>query len=91
MAYQNEKELLQAFVDSEKLCKANIDADIRDKKQIVISAMDGADYESGALEEAQRTARNATKVLTQLLFIMVEKGLLRKKEAAEIVYNGMLL
>lgn len=96
--YTNEEELLAAFNKPRELKlkfqETQSEAEYRSEtehERVIIKAMDGSEYESGALEEAQNTARNATKVLAALLFMLIEKRIITKDDATAIVRDGMCL
>jgi len=59
--------------------------------QAIEAYIDGADYERGAVETAQSTANNAGKCLGNLVQLLVEKGVLTKKEVEDKVLVGLYL
>lgn len=56
---------------------------------ILRDAMDGSDYERGALEEAQATADNVREVLARLLLHLHETGM-TKEDLGKIMDPGTL-
>ena len=96
MAYQSKEELLKAFTKKFPLGINAIEyttlrMNTTYHEDIVISALEGTNYDGGALERAASTAECCAKVLTQLMFFLIEKKRLTPKEAAEIVSEGVLL
>lgn len=49
--------------------------------------LDGDDYECGAVEAAASTAKNNSRVLVRLARLLMEKGLLSKREAIDTLYE----
>lgn len=51
-------------------------------------ALDGSDYESGALETARNTAYKAIEAISRLVEILAEKGILNGEDVARIAGVG---
>ena len=49
--------------------------------------LDGADYDTGALEAAARTAENTKDAFARLVTILAEKGLLSEPEVSRVVHG----
>lgn len=62
---------------------------VYEKKKSIVDALDGSDYESGALEAAAKTAENNSRLLSKLIVHLVEVGELRKQDAAKIIRESV--
>lgn len=58
-------------------------------QQFVEQGLDGADYDNGAVEQAQAQAENVTKAFARLLATLADKKILSQAEIYKIVEGYM--